>query len=351
MPRTAPDIPVAVLRCRPKHVDAVLHPPEQLVQHRHHGGAGQRPRDAVDAADDRHREHDDHQRDRKRCRREGGQEHRVEAAADAREERRQHERQQAGAQRGHARRLGGHDVVAVGPRPQARSRPLVDRADQHRHRQRAEHPGEVRVVRDAEDRARSVRERARLRQDVHGDHEQAERGDRGGRAGQPHQREARDQCEHRRRSAADDQRRDDPEVDVREPAGQVLEHDRLVEVVHRHDRRRVGADGHEGHVPERDEAGVPREHLEAHDHHGVDAEQQDDLGHRLVAVDERRERRDDPDGEQRPGDRTGEAAHAGDVIAPQRQADHRAGSSVVPLRPRGRRIRIAMTAANTIAGW
>ena len=47
----------------------------------------------------------------------------------------------------------------------------------------------------------------------------------------------------------------------------------------------------------------------------------------------------------------GEAARAGHVIAPQRQADHRAGSAVVPLSPRGRRIRIAITAANTIAGW
>ena len=134
-------------------------------------------------------------------------------------------------------------------------------------------------LRHERERRRSRSDRRPVVQEVERDLQHREGGDARRQTGQPHQRKAEHEREHAPERGAEDQRRHVPDRVVSQDREQVGHDARLRFERDRHDPRDERADGDEAHVPEREDARVPDEDVDRHDHRDGDQRVQEvDVG-------------------------------------------------------------------------
>ena len=266
---------------------------------------------------------------------------------DGREERPDHERQQPGVHDPDADRLGRDAVLALGEHL-APVRGALDAPHDVDHEQ---HPGarppQVRVRRDVRERPRAAGIGVRVEQHHPDDHQEPEGRDGDEVARQPHQHAADQPGDHADQRGGDQRRGEEPrgdgaddlvEVHAGEPGRQVGQVRRLLLERQREDRRRVGAQGHEPDLAQREHPGEAAGQVQADRQDDEDPEvDREPLPERLAAgVEDRQRDRRQRDHQQRAG-RAAPMAH------------RRSPCSRLPRIPCGRTSRTRMRMTNTMA--
>ena len=234
----------------------------------------------------------------------------IEYAAHADDERAQHPRHPAHPDDVHAHDRGGALFFARGAQLQPGGgllEPVGDEDEEERPGQRVPERG---VLLHAEEGARAVGHFLPVDEDRVRDDQQRQRGDDRGRARQPHEREADDGRQNRGDGRADEQRGQEGQVHVLEHRVELAQRQRLGLGRHGEEDRAVGCDAHEGHVAEREQAGVARKELQP-DHQDQVGQHDDEDALEHDAAEQGHQHRGH-------GQRHDQHAHGEEMRAPQR---------------------------------
>ena len=330
-------------RDRAEQAGAVLDTPQQLVHHRDRDRPDHRPKDAAGAADDQHR----HRRHGCAEVEGGGIEnaglvHR-QRAADPTEDPADAERDQSLPHHADPDRASRHLVLARRLQAIAARGPLERQREDHGRARPEPRRFDAGRGRNADQAAAAPGDAIPVGDDVVDDDQKGEGGDRDRKRGGAHQRQA----DHHREQAGDrrgDQGREEcAEVGVDDEMRQA---GRLQQGEGRRqgeERRDVGAGRREAELPERVDAAVADEDLQADDDDQVAEDQGDGAlqGGRAVGADQ--------DGDRDQGQRQQQRSGGGGARAKSRAAHTRALPISPPSRPCGLKIRISTGKVNTIA--